>query len=122
MLKALNGAIIGFGEVARNGHWPAYAVNPDMKIVAVVDRTAERRELAARLSPGVATFATFDEVPASMPIDFVDICTPPALHPQPMLKALARGCHVLCEKPFLLDSAVLEIVRGRAAEAGVAVM
>ncbi len=45
-------------------------------------------------------------MPASTTVDFVDICTPPALHPEPMLEALARGWHVLCEKPFVLDPAV----------------
>jgi predicted dehydrogenase len=118
----LRGAIIGFGEVASNGHWPAYRSSPEAKLVAVVDRSAARRDLAAALSPGIATFPAFDAVPASMALDFVDICTPPALHPEPMLEALARGCHVLCEKPFVLDQAVLEIVRERAKTAGVAVL
>ncbi len=37
----------------------------------------------------------------------------------PMLEALARGWHVLCEKPFLLDAAVLEEVRARRGELAV---
>ena len=117
----LRGAIVGFGEVARNGHWPAYQANADVEIVAVVDRRPERRALASRLSPGVRTFAAFSELPASASIDFVDICTPPALHPQPLFEALDRGWHVLCEKPFLLDPALIDIVRDRAASAGLAV-
>jgi predicted dehydrogenase len=118
----LKGAIIGFGEVARNGHWPAYDSNPDIRIVAVVDRTADRRELAAELSPGIATFSRFEDVPDRLSLDFIDICTPPALHADPMLKAIARGCHVVCEKPFLLDPAVLDLVRLQSAEAGVSVL
>lgn len=118
----LKGAIVGFGEVAQNGHWPAYAASHDAAIVAVVDRTAERRAIAGRLTPKVQTYATLDELGASASIDFVDICTPPAFHPQPMLDAIARGWHVLCEKPFLLDPGVLGTVRTRASDAGVAVM
>ena len=72
--------------------------------------------------PGVSTFASFDDVPASAAIDFVDICTPPALHPEPMLGALARGWHVLCEKPFVLDRAVVDIVREKSISAGLAVL
>jgi predicted dehydrogenase len=49
-------------------------------------------------------------------IDFVDICTPPALHGEPMLEALARGWNVLCEKPLVLDPVELERVRGLALE------
>src|SRR5205085_11371344 len=44
--NVLRGAIIGFGEVARHGHWPAYAHCHDAKIVAMVDRTEERRKAA----------------------------------------------------------------------------
>jgi predicted dehydrogenase len=118
----LRGAIVGFGEVARNGHWPAYAESSDAAIVAVVDRTVQRRALAARLAPSMPTYATLDDLGASASVDFVDICTPPALHPQPMLDAIARGWHVLCEKPLLLDAEVFDIVRARASDAGVAVM
>jgi predicted dehydrogenase len=117
----LRGAIVGFGEVARNGHWPAYASGAQATIAAVVDRSADRRELAARLCPGAITCATLEAVPAAT-VDFVDVCTPPALHLQPMLEAIDRGWHVLCEKPFLLDRDALDIVRGRAADAGVAVV
>jgi predicted dehydrogenase len=118
----LQGAIIGFGEVARNGHWPAYADSREAKIVAVVDRTEERRKAARELLPGIATFATIEELASGVEVDFVDICTPPALHGEPMLDALARGWNVLCEKPLLLDLVELEKARGAAREAGRAVV
>jgi predicted dehydrogenase len=118
----LRSAIIGFGEVARNGHWPAYRDSREAKIVAVVDRTEARRQAARELQPGLATFATIEELAAGPAIDFVDICTPPALHGEPMLQALARGWNVLCEKPLLLDSVELEKVRSLARESGRAVV
>ena len=93
----LKGALVGFGGVAQNGHWPAYAASGDAAIVAVVDRTAERRAIAASLMPSIPTYATLDELGEAASIDFVDICTPPAFHPQPMLDAIARGWHVLCD-------------------------
>jgi predicted dehydrogenase len=118
----LRGAIIGFGEVARHGHWPAYADCREAKIVAVVDRTEERRQAARESLPGIATFATIGELAAGAKIDFVDICTPPALHGEPMLDALARGWNVLCEKPLLLDLVELEKARSLARESGRAVV
>jgi predicted dehydrogenase len=118
----LRGAIIGFGEVAHRGHWPAYAKSRDAKIVAVVDRTAERRKAARESLPAVATFATIQELAEGAKIDFVDICTPPALHGEPMLDALARGWNVLCEKPLLLDLIELEKVRSAMKKAGRAVV
>src|SRR5262245_47300418 len=118
----MRGVIIGFGEVARNGHWPGYASRSDATIAAVVDQSPERRAAAAALSPGLRTFESIGELPASLAIDFVDICTPPAHHAAPMLAAIARGWHALCEKPVVLDAGVLEDVRQRADAAGVAVV
>jgi predicted dehydrogenase len=118
----LSGAIIGFGEVARHGHWPAYAASRDAKIVAVVDRREERRAVARESMLGIMTFSTIEELAAGVEIDFVDICTPPAFHGDPMLEALGRGWNVLCEKPLLLDSVQLEQVRCLAQESGRAVM
>lgn len=118
----LSGAIIGFGEVARHGHWPAYAGSREAKIVAVVDRREERRTVARESMPGITTFSTIEELAGGVEIDFVDICTPPAFHGDPMLKALGRGWSVLCEKPLLLDPVQLEQVRCLARERGRAVM
>jgi predicted dehydrogenase len=114
------GAIIGFGAVAANGHWPAYAKSTEAKIVAVVDRTEERRRAARELIPGVTTVATLKELEENL--DFVDICTPPAFHGEPMRNALERGWNVLCEKPLLLDPVELEQVRSLARESGRAVV
>ena len=116
----LRGAIIGFGAVAVNGHWPAYAQSGDAGIVAVVDRTEERRQAAREAIPGVETYAAIEELGDG--IDFVDICTPPALHGEPIRAALKRGWNVLCEKPLLLDPAELESVQSLARESGRAVV
>jgi predicted dehydrogenase len=93
-----------------------------MKIVAVVDRTEERRQAARESLPGVATFSAIEELATSVEIDFVDICTPPAWHGEPMLSALALGWNVLCEKPLLLDLVELEKVRNLAKQSGRAVV
>ena len=114
------GAIVGFGEVARHGHWPAYADSRLLSIVAVVERSAERRALAASLAPGLRTYETLDALAVAETVDFIDICTPPALHGAPMLAGLKRGWHVVCEKPFLLDAGLLTRARALADARGVA--
>jgi predicted dehydrogenase len=116
----LRGAIIGFGAVAANGHWPGYAQSHEAKIVAVVDRTEQRRQAAREMIPDVETFAAIEELGDG--IDFVDICTPPALHGEPIQIALKRGWDVLCEKPLLLDCDELETVRSIAGQSGHAVV
>lgn len=107
----LRGAIIGFGQVAQNGHWPAYRESDEAKIVAVVDRTESRREAARQSIPGVATFATTADLATGPEIDFVDICTPPAWHGESTLDALARNWDVICEKPMVLDLLEMEKIR-----------
>ena len=118
----LSGAIIGFGEVARHGHSPAYAASKEARIIAVVDPTEERRRVARKCLPGMAVFSTIAEMAGEVEIDFVDICTPPALHGEPMLDALARGWNVLCEKPLLLDPVELDKARGLAQANGRAIV
>lgn len=118
----MRGAIIGFGEAAQRGHWPGYAASTELSIVAVVERTAERRRIAESLAPSLRTYASFDALAAAETIEFVDICTPPALHADPMLAAIDRGWHVVCEKPFLIDRAALTSARARARGRGVAVV
>ena len=108
----MHGAIVGFGEVARHGHWPAYQNSRDLRIVAVVDPADTRRALAAQIIPGVRTYATLSTVEEAL--QFVDVCTPPSMHQDPMLEALDRGWHVLCEKPFVLRSDLLAPIRERA--------
>jgi predicted dehydrogenase len=115
------GAIIGFGNVAEFGHWPAYVAHPAMNIVAVVDPSAERRAQAKSQQSSLGVFASIAELEEET-LDFVDICTPPARHAEPMQEAFARGWHVLCEKPFLLDQTVLEQVRAEARRRDLAVI
>src|SRR5512132_2789535 len=103
------GAVVGFGQIAEHGHWPAYASSSDFEIVAVVERSVERREAARRLNPRIRAVSSLDEL-ENAEVDFVDICTPPALHGDPILAALARGWHVVAEKPFVLDLATFKRV------------
>jgi predicted dehydrogenase len=114
----LRGAIIGFGQVAENGHWPAYREFDGAQIVAVVDRTESRRAAARQSIPHVATFATPADLAAGLEIDFVDVCTPPAWHSESMLEALSRGWNVICEKPMFLDLIDIEKVRSAMRESG----
>jgi len=120
-MTPFRGAIVGFGQVAEHGHWPAFAASEAFQIVAVVERSAARRDAVMRLHPSIRAVASMDEI-ADDEIDFVDVCTPPALHAVPMLAALERGWHVVCEKPFLLDLAAFDAVRDAAVGAGRAVV
>ncbi|MBI3270754.1 MAG: Gfo/Idh/MocA family oxidoreductase [Planctomycetes bacterium] len=99
----LTGAIVGFGKVAEHTHLPAWKGATGARIVAVADPFPERRAAAAAALPGVRAYATAAELYAAERLDFVDLCTPPASHPEGIVEALRRGAHVVCEKPLAID-------------------
>lgn len=79
------------------------------------ERTARRAEKA-----GVAqTFTDLDEAIAKTGAVAVTIATPPNSHAPLTLTVLARGCHVICEKPFARDVAEARTMQEAAERAGV---
>jgi predicted dehydrogenase len=85
-------AIVGVGKIARDQHLPAIAGNPAFKLVAAASRNTT--------VAGAANFPTIEALlDSSVAVDAVAICTPPQQHYQAVKLALARGKHVLMEKP-----------------------
>jgi len=119
MTKPRDGAIIGFGNVAANGHLPGWRERSDFRIVAVADPEPQRRALAAQLIPGVRTYAAGDELLRRERLDFVDVASPPTLHAPTVIAAAAAGVHVLCEKPLTTAVSEYRAVRAAVERAGV---
>lgn len=91
-------AIVGWGDVAII-HYEAINCIEGVELVGVVDTDAERRDLAAE-QLGVPAFASIDELVDAVGPDVVHITTPHDQHITPTLEALARGVHVIQEKPL----------------------
>src|SRR5262245_59572393 len=111
----LRGAIIGLGNVALDGHLPGWAETRAVQMVAVTDLEPARRAEAVTRLPGARWFDNADDLLATPGLDFVDICTPPSSHAPLIEAALARGVHVLCEKPLVRSRDELARVQGLAA-------
>lgn len=97
-MKPLGLGIIGyggFGEFTAQ----AYAAMSQVRIVAITDVAASRREEAARRFDARA-YADIDELLADPNVDIVTIATPPWLHVPQALKAISAGKHVFLEKPL----------------------
>lgn len=119
-MKPLSGALVGFGAVAENAHVPAFrAQSGRFRIDAVVEAFKPRQDAARKAFPEARIFddlaALFN---AKLPLDFVDIATPPHLHAQQATQALAHKLHVLCEKPLVLRSGDFETLKKVAADGG----
>lgn len=103
------GAIIGLGNVALNGHLPAWKKNQRFKITAGIDSLPDRRKTFSDLMPEAGCFSSLEEYGSLRP-DFVDICTPPHTHFTIAKQALEKGYHVLCEKPLVISESDFQIL------------
>lgn len=68
-----------------------------VRVAGVYSVSRDSREAFAR-ERGIAACASFDELCDAC--DVIDICAPPAAHAALAVEALARGKHVIIEKPF----------------------
>jgi predicted dehydrogenase len=96
--------IIGTGEITRIMR-PAFTGAGDSRVVAVADVNGDAARAEAEALGGAETFTDYRELLASPAVQAVYIATPPFLHREMVLAAMAAGKHVLCEKPFMLNQA-----------------
>jgi predicted dehydrogenase len=100
--RLLRGAIVGYGFISSGGHVPAYAAaRGQIEIVAVADTCRARRDRARDALPNARIYEDHASLLLGEAgrLDFIDITTPPSEHARIARAALARGLHVLCEKP-----------------------
>lgn len=102
-------AIVGLGKIARDQHVPALRANGDFTLAAVVSPDGASID-------GVPRFDTLDDLLDRGPeIDAVALCTPPQVRRELAAVALARGLHVLLEKPPAATPPEAEALEGLAA-------
>jgi len=88
-------------------------------VVALVGRDAVRTARRAERSGVPHSHTVLADALARPGVDAVTIATPPATHAAIAIEAARAGKHVLCEKPFALDSAEAAAMLDAAARAGV---
>ncbi len=97
----MRGLILGLGNIAQEGHLPAWQKRQDFEIVAGVDTSAAQRSRFSQRVPGAKVLESL-ALARDLNIEFADICTPPFLHFTNVRDALNANLHVLCEKPLVL--------------------
>ncbi len=100
--EPLNFALIGCGGIAQT-HLEAIDEASEAQLVAVADVNKEAAQLVADRYK-CAALKDYRRVLNGKTIDAVVICTPPSTHAEIANFFLKKGIHVLCEKPFALNS------------------
>src|ERR1044072_5223477 len=117
--RPLRIGVVGVGVMGSN-HARVLAGLSGVTLVGVADPNLEQAGLVAR-TLGCAAVATVDELLNLKP-DAVCIAAPTELHHQVALRCIARGVHVLVEKPIASSVAEGEEIVTAAALAGVTLM
>ncbi len=99
-------------------HYLAYQRSERAELVAFCSRDERKRggdwrEIRGNFGPPgekievdhLSVYESLDQMLGDDRIDLVDICLPPALHPEAVRACLAAGKKVLCEKPLALNAA-----------------
>ncbi len=91
---------IGNGKSTNRYHAPFILTRRDtIQIKTVWARNLNKTDWA-RID-GVHYTENIDEVLNDPEIDVIDICTPPYVHKEGIIKAMKAGKHVICEKPLV---------------------
>jgi predicted dehydrogenase len=98
MTRPIRVGIVG-ARFAAHFHWEGYRrlYGVPVEVVGVTSKSRESAEAFAR-AHGIRSFASLEEL--CEVVDVVDLCTPGSTHEPLAIAALARGKHVVIEKPF----------------------
>ena len=90
--------VIGVGNMG-SYHCNYFPTLQNARLAAVCDVDPKRLEAAASKWPEAQRFEKYQDLIASGLVDAVLVATPHYSHPDITIDSLAKGLHVLCEKP-----------------------
>ncbi|MDT4330069.1 Gfo/Idh/MocA family protein [Methylomonas sp. MED-D] len=109
-------AVVGLGKMGLS-HLAIINAHPDVQVTAICDATGYVLDVLNKYT-GVPTFSDYDVMLRDAELDAVVIATPSSMHGPMVRKALEKGLHVFCEKPFSLNPQESEELAGIAAQKG----
>lgn len=112
-------AIVGTGGIADLAHIPALRAQGDrVSLVAAVDIDPDRLENFQSRHDIPAGYRSLDTMLDIEKPDLVHVCTPPALHVDPVVASLRAGAWVLVEKPPCLSLAEFDRIEAEERDGG----
>jgi len=116
-MTAIPALVVGTGFGCRI-HVPALRA-AGFDVVALVGTNLEKLTRKAAENAVPQCFTDLDEAITRTGAQVVTVATTPRTHAPLALKAIAHGCHVLCEKPFAFNAAEGRALLQAAEKAGV---
>ena len=98
-MKKLKVAVAGAGFIGPV-HIEALRRIPGIEVTALLNRGAEKAKSKAEELGIAKYYDDYQQLLANEKLDCIHICTPNSLHYQMAKDALAKGIHVVCEKPL----------------------
>jgi D-xylose 1-dehydrogenase (NADP+, D-xylono-1,5-lactone-forming) len=95
--------VLGAARIALGGIIPAAARTGKVEIAAVGTRGGKKLHKIREAAPEADLFVDYDSLLESADVEAVYVPLPNSLHVEWTLRAIERGKHVLCEKPFALE-------------------
>jgi predicted dehydrogenase len=103
---AIRVAVVGYGGAFNMGRQHLQEMKAaGMTPAAVAEIDPARLDVARTDFPGIATYATVDELLADASVDLVTVITPHNTHAELGLKIASAGRHVVLEKPMAITTA-----------------
>ena len=96
-------AFIGCGWWTTFAHLPAALADPGVQVVGISDNDETRLATVVARFEVESSFADAREMLAAVECDIVVIASPNSTHFEYASLALEHGCHVLLEKPMVID-------------------
>lgn len=118
MPRTVSVAVVGAGGAAQVVHLPILKRLSAVTVAGLVDTNVAKATAIAERFQVDAVAKSLDELADRVPYDAVLVCSPTADHEAGVLSALEHGAHVMCERPFVTDSATARKLVDAAAEAG----
>jgi predicted dehydrogenase len=100
-MKRIRAGVLSAGAWSETSHLPELVAHEDVELV-VVSRPDEMQASRVAKAFGAKYYETDWRRALDRDLDIVIVSSPPAVHEEQVLAALATGAHVLCEKPFAL--------------------
>lgn len=93
--------VVGAGRALELHAFGYKRSNIPVRLKTVMARRPEQIKKAIELYGFEKGTTNYDDLVNDPEIDVIDICTPPYVHKEEIIKAMQAGKHVICEKPLV---------------------